>query len=120
MKKILTIITVFALCILLTGCNSTKTASNEIVVTTNGGVPYVWEYEIKDQSIIKFDNNTVKNLDPDSEGGRIEEHYTFKGLKKGTTTITFKYTDVRDNKAKETKEYKVTVDKDLNVTIKEK
>jgi len=120
MKKILTIITILTLCILLTGCNSTQTSSNEIVVTTNGGVPYVWEYEIKDNSIVKFENNNVKELDPGMDGGRIEEHYTFKGLKKGTTTITFKYTDVRNDKAKETKEYKITVDKDLNVTITEK
>ena len=117
MKKHLIIIILLTLCIFLTGCG--KTSSNEIVLNTNGGVPYVWEYEIEDASIINIDKVEDKELNPGTNGGVIEKHYYFKGMKKGTTTITFNYNDTRDNKIKETKKYKVIVDKNLNVKITE-
>lgn len=120
MKKILNVILILTLSIFLTGCAVGKTESNEIVLNTNGGVPYVWEYKIEDTSIVNIDKVEDKELNPGTDGGVIEKHYYFKGMKKGTTTITFNYNDIRDNKSTEEKVYKVEVDKDLNVKITQK
>ena len=120
MKKILNIILILILSIFLTGCKNNKNLDNKIIVSTNGGVPFVWEYEIEDKTIVKVDKTESKELSPGVAGGKVEKYYYFKGIKKGKTTVTFKYNDIRDNSTSETKIYEIIVDDNLNTKIKEK
>ena len=53
-------------------------------------------------------------------GGGIEQHYIFEGLKEGTTTIKFELKSFVSTDIAETKNFDVSVDKNLKVTITEK
>lgn len=98
-----------------------KTA--EVVVEAQGSIPYEWEYTIADTSIIKF-KETKEVTNDDSEeimlGGGTEQHYIFEGLKEGTTTIKFELKSFVGSDIAETKNFDVSVDKNLKVTITEK
>lgn len=100
---------------------SDKTA--EVVVEAQGSIPYEWEYTIADTSIIKF-KETKEVTNDDSEeimlGGGTEQHYIFEGLKEGTTTIKFELKSFVGSDIAETKNFDVSVDKNLKVTITEK
>lgn len=98
-----------------------KTA--EVVVEAQGSIPYDWDYTIEDESVVKF-----KELKEDENGNSEEmmigaakqQHYIFEGLKEGTTTIKFELKSFVSTDIAETKNFDVSVDKDLNVTITEK
>lgn len=95
----------------------------EVVVESQGSIPYDWEYTIADTSIIKF-KETKEVTNDDSEevmlGGGKEQHYIFEGLKEGTTTIKFELKSFVSTDVAETKNFDVSVDKNLKVTITEK
>ena len=95
----------------------------EVVVESQGSVPYDWEYTIADTSIIKF-KETKEVTNDDSEevmlGGGKEQRYIFEGLKEGTTTIKFELKSFVSTDVAETKNFDVSVDKNLKVTITEK
>ena len=102
MKKVL-IISIIVICLVVGGvifflnCGE-KGKQIELTYTSNGGVPYRWEYEIEDESIIECVKTYV--IKDENKGGRvgapIYTNYVFKGLKKGTTTITFRYVNIID------------------------
>ena len=87
----------------------------------SSGIPFKWEYEIEDESIVvlekthKLKNKIKKNV----SGGPVYTNYIFKGLKEGTTKITFKFVSITgensDNFTKE--EHIVKVDKDLKIKL---
>jgi hypothetical protein len=90
----------------------------ELTYSTNGGVPYEWEYEIADESIVKFVKN--KNINKETElveGGRVDINYVFKGLKEGKTTITFKYVNIIDGTIDKEEKNTVRVDKNKNISL---
>lgn len=95
----------------------------EVVVEAQGSIPYDWEYTIADTSIIKF-KETKEVTNDDSEevmlGGGKEQRYIFEGLKEGTTTIKFELKSFVSTDVAETKNFDVSVDKKLKVTITEK
>ena len=95
----------------------------EVVVESQGSIPYDWEYTISDTSIIKF-KETKEVTNDDSEevmlGGGKEQRYIFEGLKEGTTTIKFELKSFVSTDVAETKNFDVSVDKNLKVTITEK
>lgn len=95
----------------------------EVVVESQGSIPYDWEYTIADTSIIKF-KETKEVTNDDSEevmlGGWKEQRYIFEGLKEGTTTIKFELKSFVSTDVAETKNFDVSVDKNLKVTITEK
>ena len=105
-------------CLVLVGC-SQKEKNIEIILMTNGGVPYKWEYEIEDDSIVSYDHMDSVNKDPGTAGGRVEQHYYFKGLKEGSTTIQFQYKNFTNDTIDQEKTYHIVVDSDLNITITE-
>ena len=96
-----------------------KSSSEEfqIKMNTNGGVPYVWKYEISNDNV-EFVEKKSKNMAPDSAGGPVEEYYIFKAKKAGESTITFKYQSVVNDKIDKEYVYKVVIDKDLKPTLK--
>ena len=87
-------------------------------VSTNGGVPYKWEFEIGNPSIAEFVKSEVvedKN-DGTMVGAPITTNYIFKGVKSGITTITFKYVSVVDGSVIKEEKHTVKVGKDKNIS----
>lgn len=101
---------------------TSKTA--EVVVEAQGSIPYDWDYTIEDESIIKFKElkeDTNDNSDEEMMlGAGKQQHYIFEGLKEGKTTIKFELKSFVSTDIAETKNFDVSVDKDLKVTITEK
>ena len=123
MKKlviILSIILVFIIVgiIILLNCGE-KNKQLELTYTTNGGVPYKWEYEISDNSIIEFVKSyEIENQNKDGMvGAPISTNYVFKGLKKGKATITFRYVSIIDGSISKEEIVNVKVDKNKNISL---
>ena len=99
------------------------TGSKELELTykTDGGVPYKWEYKIEDESIVEFveTKDVTSEEDKKLDGGPVYINYIFKGLKEGTTTITFKYVNITDNSIEKEDIVTVKVDKYKNISLVE-
>ena len=93
--------------------------TQEIVLKTNGGISYNWEYTIENTDIIGIEDEKSEEKSHEVVGGEIEKHFILKGLKEGTTTIKFKHRNFVDNSINKTKEYTVKVNKKLEIFIKE-
>ena len=94
----------------------------QVVLEINAGIPFKWEYKIEDESIIKLakhKSEAEETKEPIS-GGLVYEKYSFEGLKEGTTTITFSFTNFVENTVEKTEEYEAIVNKDLEIEIKRK
>lgn len=120
------ICSIIALLILIVGlmiiaCSRKKEFNDNAVVelSTNGGVPYNWEYILEDESIAKLDKQDSKGPNDNTSGGKIQLKYYFVGKKEGNTTLTFNYKSITDETITETKVYSVIVDKNLKIKIEE-
>ena len=89
----------------------------ELTVQTNGGVPYNWECEIGDTSIVKLVEQKSVDSNPELAGGVVYLHYYFEGLKEGNTTITFKYKDIRNGNIEREETNIVKVDNNKNISL---
>lgn len=89
----------------------------EITVTTNGGVPYSWQYEIEDEEIVKFVKKYTIEGDASLDGGPVSINFVFEGLKEGKTIVKLKYVNVKDNSIEKEKVYSVKVDKLKNISL---
>lgn len=98
--------------------NKANSDNQTITVTTNGGVPYSWEYDLSDNTVISIEQSS-KSLNK-NEGGTINVYFKVIPKKEGSTTLTLNYKNIQDKTIEETKKYDITVNKDLKVTIKEK
>jgi len=91
----------------------------ELTYKQNAGIPYKWEYKIEDESIVKFVKSYV--VEDDNKDGKvgapIYTNYVFKGIKKGTTTITFKFINITTNKVEKEEVNKVKVDEFGNISL---
>jgi len=125
MKKVIILVTLFlvgfavgiGVHFISNSDESSKTL--ELTYNTNGGVPYEWKYEIEDSSIVKFVKSYVvedKNKDG-MVGAPISTNYVFKGLKKGKTTITFKYVSMTDGTVDKEEKVTIKVDKNKNISL---
>lgn len=91
----------------------------ELTYTINAGIPYKWEYEIEDKSIVEFVKSYViedKNVGG-MTGAPVSTNYVFKGKKEGKTTITFKKVSVVDGSVAEESKNTVKVDKNKNLSL---
>ena len=99
--------------------NSSGSKELELTYKTNGGVPYKWEYEIEDESIVGFVK--TKDITPEEDkqldGGPVYINYIFKGLKQGKTAITFKYVNIVDGSIEKEEKVTVKVDKNKNISL---
>jgi predicted secreted protein len=90
----------------------------ELTYEINAGIPFKWVYEIEDESIVQFVRSYV--VKDENTGGKVGAsvytNYVFKGLKKGTTTITFKYIYFDDNKVHKKRSHIINVDEDNNIS----
>lgn len=94
----------------------------ELTYEINAGIPFRWDYEIEDESIVSFVKSYV--VKDENTGGKVGApvytNYVFKGLKEGTTTITFKTVSITGERPdKKEKPHVVKVDKDLNISLVE-
>jgi hypothetical protein len=91
----------------------------EIMKDISAGIPYKWEVEIEDESIVEFVKSyVVQDDNTDGKvGAKIYTNYVFKGLKEGSTNIVFKFVNFTNNIVDSEDKYPVHVDKDLNISL---
>ena len=122
MKKIVIILSIIVVCIVVAifcflNCGE-KNKQLELTYTTNGGVPYKWEYEISDTSIVEFVKSyVIEDKNDGMVGAPISTNYVFKGLKKGNTTIIFRYVSIIDGSIDKEEKINVKVDKNKNLSL---
>lgn len=77
------------------------------------GIPYKMDFEIEDESIVKFEKFSIKNKNKNKriKGGKITKKYFFKGLKEGKTTIKFQYIYLDNNRVEHEYNHYIIVDK---------
>ena len=97
------------------GVESDKELS--LVYSSNGGVPYTWEYEIDDETVLTKSNEyIVKDENRDGRvGAPVYTKYVFKGLKAGKTKLSFKYKSFVTGEVAKSEVFNVTVNKDLSI-----
>ena len=111
---VLIIICIFAY--ILTNQNSKQL---ELTYKISAGIPYKWEYSIEDESVVGFVKSYV--IKDENKGGKvgapIYTNYVFKGLKKGTTTITFKFINITNDNVESEEQHKIKVDEYGNISL---
>ena len=112
---IILIIVVGVIIFFLLKDNSSKTL--ELTYQTSKGIPFRWEYEIEDESIVKLERSFVDDKNKRQKGGIVNEHYIFSGLKEGKTKIIFKYVEFTKDEVKKEEVINVKVDKFKNISI---
>ena len=98
--------------------NSTESDKElSLVYSSNGGVPYTWEYEIDDETVLTKSNEyIVKDENRDGRvGAPVYTKYVFKGLKAGETKLSFKYKSFVTGEVAKSEVFNVTVNKDLSI-----
>lgn len=88
----------------------------------NFSTGYVWQYAVEDKSIAELTDEEIISDDPTGERcGAGETHiWKVKGLKEGSTEVTFNYLRPWESEIDKNVTYIVNVDSNLNVTISEK
>ncbi len=99
-----------------------KRLSKKRIILTykiSAGIPFKWEFEIKDESIVKFvkQYQIKKKIKKNICGGPIYTNYVFEGLKEGKTEIIFKFLRIDDNSIESKEVTKVLVDEKNNISI---
>ena len=92
----------------------------ELTYEINAGIPFRWEFEIEDESIVEFKKSYVIRDDNKGGlvGGKIVTNYVFVGKKEGVTNVTFKYVNFTDDNYPTKEEvHKIKVDKDKNISL---
>ncbi len=92
-----------------------------IVLETHANEIYEWQYDIGKKEIVEFHKKQRSgDLEGKTQEGLITERYIFKALKPGKTTIKFTFMNTKNGSYGEIKEYTVTVEKNMKLTIEEK
>lgn len=91
----------------------------ELTYKSTAGIPYEWKFEIEDESIVQFVKSYELKSDSKGpiDGGTVYTNYVFKGLKKGKTTITFKYISLDGDDVMEEHKNTFIVDSNLNISL---
>ena len=133
MKKTLLItVLLLILCIALVGCgkkvqeDETKENQNlaaevkdfTITLNANPTTGYAWSHTVENSDLIEITSEYVpKQVEEGVVGAGGNQVVTIKGLKPGTTTVTFKYSrSWEPSESDKVAEYVITVDDDLNIT----
>ncbi len=121
-KLIIIIAVIICLLLIIPIFNPIKKPDNQLELTykISAGIPFRWEYEIEDETIVKFVKSYVKKdyNTGGKTGAPIYRNYVFEGLKEGTTTITFKLVHITDEEPKvaSTEVHKIKVGKNNKIT----
>lgn len=116
MKKSISILSIVLFLLILTGCSKKVTLELE----SNPSTGYEWDCEVSDINYAKIvDEEYEEDNDTDMVGVPGKQIFELKGLKEGVTNMTCKYQRSFEDSIEETKTYKLTTDKNLNITIEE-
>ena len=90
----------------------------ELTYEINAGIPFKWEYEIEDESIVKFVKSYVVKDENKGAivGASVYTNYVFEGIKEGETTITFKLVNFTENTVSSEEKHYVKVDNEGKTT----
>jgi len=104
--------------------NNTNTIGKktvEIDLESNPTTGYQWQYDTKQDGIIKEVSKKYKKDDvPEGiTGSGGIDIWTFEGIKKGSTEVTFKYLRPWEGEAIKTRNFIFTVDQEFKITAKE-
>lgn len=126
MKKILiwlipAILLIIGIIVIVIIKNEESKKQLELTYEINAGIPFKWEYEIEDPSIVELAKTYVIRDDNKGGlvGGKIATNYVFKGKKEGTTTVTFNFVriDTEEEQIEKSETHTIKVDKDLNISL---
>ena len=94
----------------------------EITYKISAGIPFRWEVEVEDESIIKYVEKYV--LKDENVGGLcgapVYINYVFEGIKEGETKVIFKCYNFADDYVSVEEEYIGIVDSNNKITISRK
>ena len=122
-KKLIVVGIILIIVILITGIiliwQGKSSKQLELTYKINAGIPFNWEYEIADPSIVEFVKSyQIKNENKGSiVGAPIYTNYVFEGLKEGKTTITFKLVNITDGTIDKEEKYFIKVDNNKNILL---
>ena len=114
---IILLLVVFAVASFFLFWNNEYNKQIELTLKTNGGVPYKWEYEIEDESIVKYVKNYTLESDKDIDGGVVLINYVFEGVKPGKTKLTFKYVNITNNEVDKEQVYNLKVNNKKGISL---
>ena len=122
-KVIIFVVIILIIAIFLVLFNNKTKEGNpkelELTYEINAGIPFRWEYEIGDKSVVEFVKSYV--VRDDNKGGKVGAsvytNYVFKGLREGETTITFNLVSITNEFDTKTEKYKVRVDQNNNIFL---
>lgn len=120
-KGLLGLIIILSAIILLLIINK-KPKNLELTYSINAGIPFKWEVEIEDETVVKLKKSYVtKNENKGAiVGGKVYTKYIFEGLKEGKTAITFKYVNITNEMPPKEEKYNIKVDKNKNIILLKK
>lgn len=120
-KGIIILITVFVvfLILIIIFLNTRSSKYFELTYKLNAGIPFRWEYEVLDESVVSlFKSYVVRNDNKGAiVGAPIFTKYVFKGLKKGKTTIIFRFINITNGRISREEKYSIIVDSKKNITL---
>ena len=117
---IIIIIGVIAVVIIMNIKKEDSSKQLELTYDINAGIPFKWDFEIEDPSIVEFKKSYVVSNENKGGlvGGKIVTNYVFVGKKEGVTKVTFKYVSITDEEYPPLEEeHIIRVDKDLNISL---
>ena len=131
-KTFLITVLLLIVCITLVGCGkkgqedvkeenqNLVTEVNDFTISLNANptTGYTWSHTVENSELVEIKSEYVPNKVEDGVvGAGGNEVITIKGLKPGTTTVTFKYSrSWEPSESDKVAEYVITVDDNLNVT----
>lgn len=125
MKKLLfclipVVLIIIAIVVVIIVNNDNSSKELELTYETNAGIPFKWEFEIEDESILEFKKSyVVKDENKNGlVGGKVTTNYVFKGKKEGVTKVIFRYVNItNEDSTKTEEEHIIKVDKDKNISL---
>ena len=121
--KTKSVLILFLLSLIFTGCKSASFNSSEKILELRGNptTGYTWIYTIGDESIIQVDED-IQYLGKDGMVGAPSLFtYTVRSLKQGNTNLKFEYKRPwEDKKAEEVRFFEVTVKENGKISMTEK
>lgn len=122
MKRIIALTLAGMVLFSIFGCSKKSEEEDSSVIKLNGNptTGYEWKVTIEDTSVAKVSEEyTPDDKSDEAVGSGGTYTFTFEGLKEGETKAVFNYLRSWEAESLQTKTYLVTVDKDLNVSLKE-
>ncbi len=91
----------------------------ELTYKINAGIPFKWEWEIEDESVVAFVKSyVVKDENVGAiAGAPVYTNYVFKGIKQGQTKVTFKYINISDSEISKEEKHYINVDENNKISL---